>query len=850
MSNSSVTKTRFVIMSRAFLPHLAALFVMALATYCFYPKAFEGERNRMADIEHYIATSKEVKDWREKHDKQIMWSDNMFGGMPTFQMGAGADFNAAGVIRDVATFKLPRPANIMWLAMLSAYILALVLGCSPWIALLVGIGYGLSSVNVLYLAAGHAAKVRAIASMPGILAGILFAYRRNVWGGGALALGFTTMHIAANHPQMSYYLLFLLVGVALVEGIRLWRDGAIVKFFKASAILAAAGGLALLPSAAVLAPTVEYLPQTMRGESILSEVNGNGQETSGLEKDYILQYSMAKGEWLSLLVPDIKGGASPYYWGEQHFTGGAFYFGAVLFSLFLMSLILMRDRLRWIFLALGFLTVVLSWRDASWLTDFFLESVPGFSKFRDTKMMLVVVQLMVVVGVGILLRDAAGGLIKWGKKLWIVAAAPAVMLFLFYLFPTLFFDFESFVRSDNAIETVGASKALAERLTIFRADTFRSLFFALVAGAGLLAIVKLQSKNSRWVLAAILGLVCFSTFDLFEVDRRYQSADKGWIPYFDYIYPFEATPADLAIYTNETQGDPALLAAIAEDVASEKKVYGERMGRRDYQKFEAAAQFSSLKERHHYRVLDIRGSFSDARTCYFHRNIGGYHGAKLRRYQDLIDHLLQPEQDQFRQLASGGGDLRAAFAAMPMHSMLNMKYLVFDDQQTPLLNSSALGPAWFATSVELAGDPDDEIARLKLLEDTRHAIVPPECADAVAGLALGTGEVTLTTYIPDAPRYSCNSSDGGLVVFSEVHYDGSWSLTIDGEPADLLRVNYLLRAVVVPPGQHEIEMKFTSNMFLLGNHAATFGGALILLLLTISLAFTLGKQWALTEPQV
>lgn len=844
-----MTKTRFVSLSRAFLPHLAALFVMALATYFFYPKAFEGERNRMADIEHYIATSKEVKDWQEKHDKQIMWSDNMFGGMPTFQMGAGADFNAAGVIRDVVTFKLPRPANIMWLAMLSAYILALVLGCSPWIAVLVGIGYGLSSVNVLYLAAGHAAKVRAIASMPGILAGILFAYRRNVWGGGALALGFTTMHIAANHPQMSYYLLFLLVGVALVEGIRLWRDGAIVKFFKASAILAAAGGLALLPSAAVLAPTVEYLPQTMRGESILSAVDGNAQEASGLEKDYILQYSMAKGEWLSLLVPDIKGGASPYYWGEQHFTGGAFYFGAVLFSLFLMSLILMRDRLRWIFLALGSLTVVLSWRDASWLTDFFLESVPGFSKFRDTKMMLVVVQLMVVVGVGILLRDAAGGLIKWGKKLWIVAAAPAVMLLLFYLVPTLFFDFESFVRSDNAIETVGASKALAERLTIFRADTFRSLFFALVAGAGLLAIVKFQSKNSRWVLAAILGLVCFSTYDLFEVDRRYQSPDKGWVSYFDYIYPFEATPADLAIYANETQGDPTLLASIAEDVALEKEVYGERMARRDYQKFESAAQFASLKERHHYRVLDIRGAFSDARTCYFHRNIGGYHGAKLRRYQDLIDYLLQPEQDQFRQLAGGGGELRAAFAAMPVHSMLNMKYLVFDDQQTPLLNSLALGPAWFATSVELAGDPDDEIARLKLLEDPRHAIVPPECADAVAGLALGTGEVTLTAYIPDAPRYSCNSSGGGLVVFSEVHYDGSWSLTIDGEPADLLRVNYLLRAVVVPPGQHEIEMKFTSNMFVLGNHAATFGGALILLLLTISLIFTLGKQWDLTDQQ-
>lgn len=843
---------------RKLLPHLIALFAMALVAIAFYPRAFfDGERNKMGDIEHYIATSKEVKDWQQKHGQQILWSDNMFGGMPTFQIGAGADFKAPNLIENVVTLKFPRPINTLWLAMLSAYILALVLGCSPWIALLVAIGYGLSSINILYLSAGHAAKVRAIATMPGVLAGILFAYRRNLWGGAALALGFTTMHIAANHPQMSYYLLYLLVGVAVVEGVRFWGAGSFVKFLKTSVVLAAAGLLALLPSAAVLAPTAEYMPQTTRGEAILSTAEAIGPEHSGLDKDYILQYSIAKGEWLSLLVPDIKGGASAYYWGEQLFSGGAFYLGALLFSLFLMSLVLMRDRLRWVFLAVGGLAIVLSWRDASWLTDFFLDAVPGFAKFRDTKMMLVVIQVMVVVGVGSLLRDASNGLIDWGKKLWIVAAAPAFMLMLFYILPELFFSFESTIRPDRAIEQVGMGQALKERLEIFRSDTLRSFFFSLLAGAGLLAVVRLRGNiqdensrdavlapaSSRAVIAVILGLAIFSTVDLFQVDRRYQSKDKGWIEHFDYMYPFAPTEADLAIYTNETQGDPSLLASIGADLALAKDAYGERLGRNEFEKFKAASEFASLKEQRHYRVLDIRGAFSDARTCYFHRNIGGYHGAKLRRYQDLIEHLLTPEQDAFRRAANGGGDIQVALADMQLHSMLNMKYLVFDGQKAPLLNASALGPAWFATSLELASDPDDEMARLKQLTDARHAIVPAEYSAAVEGVTLGGGDVTLERYVPDAPVYRCNSSTGGLLVFSEVHYDGGWSLTVDGEPAELLRVNYLLRAVVVPPGAHEVAMKFTSKMFTRGNQAATFGGLLVLLLLALAIGLALREQW-------
>ena len=861
MSNAPSTVDRLRRMLRKLLPHLVAIAGMIIIVASFYPKAFKNHRNKMVDIEHYIATSKEVDDWWEKHDRSILWSDNMFGGMPTFQLGANADFQASKYITNTVMLGFPRPANYMWLAMISAYILALVLGCSPWIAALVGIGFGLSSVNVLYLSAGHAAKVRAIATMPGVLAGILLAYRRSLWGGATLALMWTTMHIASNHPQMSYYLLYLLVAVAVVEAVRMWGEGALRKFIKVSAILAATGALAILPSTDVLAPTVEYMPQTTRGESILSESEDKEQDETGLYKGYVLQYSMSQGEWWSVIVPDIKGGSSPYYWGEQLFTAGAFYFGAVLFSLFLMSLILMRDRIRWAFLVVGALAIVLSWRDASWLTDFFLDSVPGFSKFRDTKMMLVLLQLMTVVGVGILLRDAVNSKLAWGKKLWLSAAAPAVLLIAFYLFPELFFDFQSYIRPDQAIEQVGMGQALSERLKIFRADTARSIGFAMAAGIGLLAVVKMSAdaKLSQVKWLPIAALVGISTVDLFQVDRRYQSADKGWIKFFDYMYPWEATPSDLDIFALETQGNAELLAKIESAVQFEREYVKKQFGNaavrgRNFEKVKHSAEFSELKENNHYRIVDLQGAFNDARSCYFHRNVGGYHGAKLRRYQDLIDHMLMPEQRKFIEQANT--DLSAALARMPMHNMLNTKYLVYDKTKRPLPNPLALGPGWFASSIEMAGDPDDEIARLKRLTNPRHAIVPPEHAEAVAALNVsgpaslagpldpGTASVELTEYIPDAPSYHVDSEKGGLVIFSEIHYDDGWAITIDGQPAELLRVNYLLRAVVVPPGAHDIHMSFSSRMFSLGVAASLLGGILVLLLITLGIVRVLRQQWA------
>ena len=317
-------------------------------------------------------------------------------------------------LTQVLRMGFPRPADHLLIALLCAYLLAALLGCGPWVSVLVALGFGFSSLNILYLGAGHAAKVMSIATLPGILAGVLVAYRRNLWLGAGVACAFTAINMAANHLQMTYYLAFLVGGIGIAETVRLVRSGAARQAIVTAGVLLAAAGVAILPNAALIGPTLDYTPHTTRGEVLLSPLGGVDVGESGLDKDYILQYSMGRGEFWSVLVPDIKGGNNPLYWGEQLFSGGAFYFGAILIALFMVSLVLRRDVLRWPMLVVALLAIVLSWRDASGLTDFFLDSVPGFAKFRDTKMMLMLIQCMLPIGVGLLLKDALEGKVEWG----------------------------------------------------------------------------------------------------------------------------------------------------------------------------------------------------------------------------------------------------------------------------------------------------------------------------------------------------------------------------------------------------------------------------------------------------
>ena len=439
------------------------------------------------------------------------------------------------------------------------------------------------------------------------------------------------------------------------------------------------------------------------------------------------------------------------------------------------------------------LAIVLSWREASGLTDFFLEYVPGFAKFRDTKMMLMLIQCMLPIGVGLLLKDVVEGKVDWGRKLFIAAGIPVALLLLFAVMPTVFFDFESHVRPDRAVEQLGAARALEQRLEVYGADVWRSFGLVLLAMLALLAAVRLRAGEARPMLInGVIGLLAVVTLvEMQSVARRYQPADRGWVRTVEYKVPYTPGAADQAILADRVRRNPAVQQAIDGEVERVRAAYPDRIGKREQRVLEAA-KFAGLQTLDHFRVLNLRGAFSDATTSFFHRSVGGYHGAKLRRYQDLIERVLQPEQERFASLANSAG-MDAALAAMPVHAMLNTQYIIYDPAQQPIPNGQALGNAWFSTGWFMADGADAEMAAMESLKDPRNAVVPEAYSDALAGVVPGaasTGRAELLSFTPDFQEYRVSAPAKGLLVFSEVHYPEGWQLTIDGEPADLLRVNY------------------------------------------------------------
>jgi hypothetical protein len=621
--------------------------------------------------------------------------------------------------------------------------------------------------------------------------------------------------------------------------VRLVKSGAARRAWVTGGVLLAAAAIAVIPNGALIKPTLDYTPHTTRGEVLLTPAAGVEVSDTGLDKEYILQYSMGRGEWWSIMVPDIKGGNNPLYWGEQLFSGGAFYFGAILMALFMVSLVLRRDVLRWPMLAVALLAIVLSWRDTSGLTDFFLENVPGFSKFRDTKMMLMLIQCMLPIGVGLLLKDALEGKLEWGRKLFIAAGIPVALLLMFGAMPSVFFDFESHVRPDRAVEQLGAARAMEQRLEVYSADVWRSFGLVLMAMVGLLAVVRLRASEARpMVIQGVIGVLAVVTLmDMQSVARRYQPADKGWVRTVEYKYPYTPGPADNAILADRVRRNPAVQQAIDGEVERVRASYPGRLGKRE-QRVLDAAKFSGLQTVDHFRVLNLRGAFSDATTSYLHRSVGGYHGAKLRRYQDLIERVLQPEQQQFAALANSAG-MDAALAAMPVHAMLNTQYIVYDPTQQPIPNGEALGNAWFASGWSMAEGADAEMAAMESLSDPRRAVVPESFSDALAGVVPGAanaGRAELVSFTPDFQEYKVSAPAKGLLVFSEIHYPEGWQLTIDGEPAELLRVNYALRGAVVPAGEHTLEMAFVLPSVQSARTVASLGSGLLLLFVLGSLA--------------
>ena len=821
--------------------HYIAVVVFYALASLLLSKSFDGYVVRQGDIQNWLGMSKEVQDATVLFGEKPAWTNSMFGGMPATHIKEQHPvFDVAGhVKRAFNALTGYSGITVFVLAMLGGYILALALGASPWIALLCGVGMGLSTFEVLYYSAGHNSKVNAVAYMPFIVAGVVWAYRGRLFAGSALAALATALHVSSGHPQMTYYLLFLLVAIGLAET---WRMGIEEKDWgkalRVNGLILAAGILGVLPRYAHLSETQAYAEHTIRGERLLSE--GVESTEAGLDREYILEYSMAAGEWWSIMCPDIKGGNSPLYWGEQKFSGGAFYFGAILVALFFMFLVAGRDRMRWPLLAVTALAILLSRREVGGLMDFFLEHVPAFNKFRDTKMMLVLVLLTVSMGAALGLKEMVAVSSAGDTKRrwwWMGAALGTVGLFGgFYVFPELFFDFQSSIRQDVAVEQLGYADAFSRRLEVYRADVLRTLGLLLVLCGVVAALLWGKLKP----VPALAVLLVVTTADLWNVDKRYFNEEKvngvyrNWVKQVDHAFPFTPEPQMMKLLALDFPSAPENVQRAESLYASYLERFDDvRLTRAEKERLQAVSQFGAMRFASPYRILRWENPFNDSSASYFFQSIGGYHAAKLRRYQDFIDRILMPERQQ---LIAGlqSGATQTAFDGLVGHKMLNTRYILFGQMPDPVAVPGVPGFAWVADGWDWAESHDDEMARTAALTSPTQAVVHAEFEAALNGTAPGaTGTIELVSYTPDYLEYRSNLSEAGLGVFSEIWYPEGWIAHIDGEPVETFRANYVLRAMKVPSGMHTITWEFIHER----------SSALDILFNVLLLLFVVGAGW-------
>ncbi len=807
-------KNRFI---NNLLPHVVAVLIFITLSAIFFSPQLKGYVLHQTDLLQAQGMSKEVLDFREKTGEESLWTNSAFGGMPTYQIYAKYT-NLMNSLKNFLNRIIPRPLGYMFYLMLGFYVMLLCFNINPWLAIIGAVGFGLSSLNILYLGAGHNAKINAIMFIPPIFGGLYYAYKKNHLTGSAIIGLFISLHLAANHFQMTYYMLFLILAFFVVELYDHFKNELLPKFIRTSSIILIVGIIGVLPAFSNLLLTYEYSKFTTRGKSeltISSEQNSNPKdESKALDRDYIKQYSMGFGEIWNIVIPNIKGGKMGYigqnekamevvspnyrqtvaqqstYWGEQYASGGALYFGASIFLLFLLGIFFVKDKIKWTLLTVSLLAVFLSWK-YSGLTDWFIDNFPLYSKFRDTKMMLILAQLSFPLLGFLFLNKLIKGEQIDRKKFLYISGGLAGLFFLFYIMPTLWFDFfnrneinqfnkllGNYKGNPNAISQIKDLKVeiVDARVEIFRQDVLRSLFF--VVATTIIVYLFVLKKIKRNGFLIVLGLLIL--IDLWFVGRRYLNDDNFQSKQETKVL-FPMTQADKHILQDN---DP------------------------------------------NFRVFNLTvDPFSDASTSYYHKSIGGYHGAKLKRYQELIEFHISKNN-------------------IEVLNMLNTKYfIVFDDnrQAVPQYNPEAMGNAWFVDDYRIVSGANEEMLALNGFNPEMEAIIDVRYEDFVAGKSFTKdtlSSIKLESYKPNHLTYSAKSYEEELAVFSEIYYPEGWNVFIDGKPANHFRVNYILRAMVIPEGEHTIEFKFEPKSYYIGNKVSLISSILLILFIV----FVFGKE--------
>jgi hypothetical protein len=799
------------------IPIISAIAIFVALTYGYFSPMLKGKVILQSDMVSVHGMTKEVDDFREKYNEEPLWTNSMFGGMPAYLISVRSPASLIVYVRTIMTLGLASPAMIVFNYMLGFFILFLVLRVNPWLSIVGAIAFAFSSYMFIIIDAGHITKALAIGYMAPVFASVILVCRKKYLLGGSLLALFMALELYSSHVQITYYLIMLLVVYVSFEFVALIKEKEYKSIGQMLGVFALAAVLAFGCNASNLLNTLDYAKYTIRGESELTENAKN--KTSGLDRDYVVQWSIGKAETMSLMIPGFKGRSSsmrvgenksalkgvdeqmkepiagiPQYWGDQPFTA-ARYAGAIIVFLFVLGLFIVEGRIKWAILITVILSFLLSWgKNLMPVTNFFLDYLPGYNKFRAVSMILVLAEfgipVLAILAVDRLFKDPV--ILSKKIKLAFVNTEISVqnvffisvgltggLSLIYYFIP----DLTSFagIGDDGIFDQVAKSNGpeIAQRfidnieiarVALFKADAIRSFFF--IALAAVVIWLYLKSKINNVVLISALGV--FILVDMWMVDKKYLN-DSNFVTKQEAKIPFPETVADKAILEDT---DPS------------------------------------------YRVLNLAvNTFNDASTSYRHKSVGGYHAAKLRRYQDMIDrHINNQMQDVIRTLQSNPTDsaLRETFAKEGVLNMLNTRYIIYSAQAAPLRNRYALGNAWFVNDYKLVKNPDEEIVAIGEVNPANTAVVDERYKNELEGYVSKkdyTAVIKLKDYKPNHLIYESNSKSEQLAVFSEIYYKDGWNAYVDGQLKPYFGVDYVLRGMRIPEGQHTVEFKFEPTKY-------------------------------------
>jgi len=780
---------------------VVVLFAVISFAY-FFPADLDGRILYRHDASAGRGAGQEVSEYHERTGKVSRWTNATFSGMPTYQ--TAPSYQSTGVLNQVMkAYHLWLPENVWYVFayLLGFYILLRAFDFRWHLAALGAIVWAFSSYFFIIIAAGHIWKVMALAYLPPLIAGLVWAYRGKLLCGFCVTALFSAFEIDANHVQMTYYYLFVIAAMVIAYGADAVRRGQWKGFLRATGVCAAGALIGVLLNLSNLYHTWQYAQESMRGKSELVKKNVTNQTSSGLDRDYITQWSYGIDETWTLLVPNAKGGASVplaanakamekadpnfmqiyqqmgQYWGDQPGTSGPVYVGAFVLMLFVLGLFIVKGPMKWALLGATVLSILLSWgHNFMPFTDFFLDYVPMYSKFRTVASILVIAEFTIPLLAMLALKRLVDDPDLMGKQMrWVYVSFGLTggIALLFALMPTVFFsDFISAAELE-ALKGIPAdylapleSNLRSIREGIFVADCWRS-FWIIAIGMALLLLYRYRKLKAEYMVGAMV-LLCL--IDMWQVNKRYLN-DGMFV---------EKSVREQAQPMTET----------------------DRLILRD----------KDLD----YRVLNLASNtFNENETSYYHKSIGGYHAAKLRRYQDLIDNYIAPEMQRLMSaLAKAGGDMTKVKgdSIFPVLNMLNAKYFIVplqDNKTVPIQNPYVLGNAWFVDKLNFVNNANQELEALGKL-NLRHEAVADARFKAVLGEATpqdSTSVVKLTAYAPNQLTYEVKSATGGVMVFSEIYYP-EWTATVDGKPAEIGRADYVLRALKVDKGQHQVVLTF------------------------------------------